>query len=192
MGKVSLARARQRERTRRALLNAAIQAVSSWGYERATIDLVAQAAGYSKGAFYVHFDSKERIFLELLKEAAACLVRVKPADRSSVVDSLAGLVRDHPYWAPLASEFTAHAWRNERVRHGLDELWEHCIEQVAAGLVEAGRAPSDVRAQAETIVEVFRGVALQSGADERTVRSSLERIVTLQTAVAGAGRRSAA
>ena len=37
------------------------------GYEGASIDRIAEEAGFSKGAFYSNFDSKEEIFLELLE-----------------------------------------------------------------------------------------------------------------------------
>ena len=37
------------------------------GYESASVDRIAEEAGFSKGAFYSNFDSKEEIFLELLE-----------------------------------------------------------------------------------------------------------------------------
>ncbi|MER3602444.1 MAG: TetR/AcrR family transcriptional regulator, partial [Thermus sp.] len=44
------------------------------GYHGTLMDQVAQEAGLSKGALYVHFPSKEELFLALLDAAAATLV----------------------------------------------------------------------------------------------------------------------
>ena len=49
-----------------ALLDSAAQLFARGGYEGASVDLIAESAGYSKGAFYSNFESKEAIFLELL------------------------------------------------------------------------------------------------------------------------------
>ena len=36
------------------------------GFEAAPIDVIAEDAGYSRGAFYSNFDSKDELFVELL------------------------------------------------------------------------------------------------------------------------------
>jgi AcrR family transcriptional regulator len=38
------------------------------GYHGTTIDDIIKAAGYSKGAFYWHFDSKEHILRQIIRE----------------------------------------------------------------------------------------------------------------------------
>ena len=40
------------------------------GYSGATIERIAEEAGYSKGAFYSNFENKEDIFLQLLERNA--------------------------------------------------------------------------------------------------------------------------
>jgi AcrR family transcriptional regulator len=62
-----LTRAESKEQTRAALLNSAHQVFLKLGYSRATLDLVAADAGYTKGAIYWNWDSKEGLFLELLQ-----------------------------------------------------------------------------------------------------------------------------
>ena len=59
-------RRRSREQTRQRLLDAALQVFARNGFERATIDEIVREAGFSKGAFYVHFESKEDLFWEML------------------------------------------------------------------------------------------------------------------------------
>lgn len=56
--------------TRSRLLASAMEVVSRVGYEITTVERIAEEAGYSKGAFYSNFDSKEEIFLELLETHA--------------------------------------------------------------------------------------------------------------------------
>src|SRR5580692_142570 len=61
-----LTRQESRLETRTRLLESAAQLFARGGYEGASVDLIAESAGYSKGAFYSNFENKEAIFLELL------------------------------------------------------------------------------------------------------------------------------
>lgn len=61
-----LTRAERKDQTRDALLRAAASVFMRFGYARATLDLVAADAGYTKGAIYANFENKESLFLELL------------------------------------------------------------------------------------------------------------------------------
>jgi TetR/AcrR family transcriptional regulator, transcriptional repressor of aconitase len=62
-----LTRQESRLETRTKLLESAAQVFARGGYEGASVDLIAENAGYSKGAFYSNFESKEVIFLDLLE-----------------------------------------------------------------------------------------------------------------------------
>jgi AcrR family transcriptional regulator len=62
-----LTRAQQQAVTRERLLAAAEKVIARHGFGGASIDLIAAEAGYSKGAIYSNFESKEAIFLELLR-----------------------------------------------------------------------------------------------------------------------------
>jgi AcrR family transcriptional regulator len=53
--------------TRDLLLSAAEQVFALVGYEKAQVEQIAEAAGFSKGALYAHFKSKEELFLALYK-----------------------------------------------------------------------------------------------------------------------------
>ncbi|MBV9213704.1 MAG: TetR/AcrR family transcriptional regulator [Actinobacteria bacterium] len=61
------ARAQGRE-ARRDLLAAALRLFAQRGYSQASVDEVAAAAGYSKGALYWHFSGKEDLLTALLEE----------------------------------------------------------------------------------------------------------------------------
>ncbi len=56
-------RERRLERTRSLLLDAAEQVFAERGFISATLDDIAKAAGYSKGAIYKYFATKEELFL---------------------------------------------------------------------------------------------------------------------------------
>jgi AcrR family transcriptional regulator len=61
-------RSERRARTRHQLLEAAARVYARRGFEVATLDEVAEEAGYTKGAVYDHFGSKEKLLLALLDE----------------------------------------------------------------------------------------------------------------------------
>jgi AcrR family transcriptional regulator len=54
--------------TRRKLLASAEKIFARSGYEAARLEDIAAAAGYTRGAFYANFDSKEDIFFALLEK----------------------------------------------------------------------------------------------------------------------------
>ena len=61
-------RAAKAAQTRSDLLTAAQHLISTKGYEAASVEEIAREAGYTKGAFYTHFDSKQDLFLAVLNE----------------------------------------------------------------------------------------------------------------------------
>jgi AcrR family transcriptional regulator len=68
MGRKRLTRREQQARTRSKLMGAASKVFSCKGMQQGSIDEVAQEAGYTKGAFYANFKSKEELFLAMLDE----------------------------------------------------------------------------------------------------------------------------
>jgi AcrR family transcriptional regulator len=112
--------------TRAALLRSASRSICEHGMHGASIDRIAAEAGYTKGAFYANFASKEELFLVILDEKfAAELERLeaamdgsgKPADeaRQAAEEFLTYVDRD-PEWPRLYQEFATHAARNDAFR----------------------------------------------------------------------------
>jgi AcrR family transcriptional regulator len=66
-----LTRAQRREQTRGPVLYAPGQVFARRGFHAATVDEVAEAAGYTKGAVYSNFANKEELFLALLDQRLA-------------------------------------------------------------------------------------------------------------------------
>lgn len=56
---------RSRENTRARLLEAAAQVFAEIGLEGATVEAVCDRAGFTRGAFYSNFESKDELFLTL-------------------------------------------------------------------------------------------------------------------------------
>jgi len=80
------------EAKRDAILKAARTVFESEGLEGASLRNIAAAAGYTPAALYFHFDSKEALYGELLREAIAnCLAAVEAAVAG--VDGASGRLR---------------------------------------------------------------------------------------------------
>jgi AcrR family transcriptional regulator len=58
------------EATRRKLLEAALLVFARDGFEAARIEDIASQSGYTRGAFYANFDTKEDLFFALLEQKA--------------------------------------------------------------------------------------------------------------------------
>lgn len=62
---VRMTATRSRENTRARLLEAAAQVFAEDGLDGATVEAVCERAGFTRGAFYSNFESKDELFLEL-------------------------------------------------------------------------------------------------------------------------------
>jgi AcrR family transcriptional regulator len=121
-----LTRKEKQAHTRQCLLEAAAKVFSRRGLAKGSIDEVAETAGFTKGAFYANFKSKEELFLAMLDERfAERLAEIEraiaegdgPEDeaRRAGADFTRYLAAD-PEWQRLFMEFTAYAARNEDFR----------------------------------------------------------------------------
>ncbi len=67
------------QRTREALLDAAAAVLLQRGYHETRVDDVVAAAGFARGSFYRHFDTKDHLFYALAEQAAARMVELLAA-----------------------------------------------------------------------------------------------------------------
>jgi AcrR family transcriptional regulator len=67
-------RSERRARTRAQLLEAAAHVYARRGFDAATLDDIAEEAGFTKGAVYDHFGSKENLLFALLDEHLAAQI----------------------------------------------------------------------------------------------------------------------
>ena len=90
-GAVRLSRADAKAETRKRLLEAARSVFTTVGYQGTRLDDIAARAGFTKGAIYWHFPSKQAIFLALI--AAAIEANLTTLARLIDVDGDAPAIR---------------------------------------------------------------------------------------------------
>jgi AcrR family transcriptional regulator len=122
-------RKEKQARTRAKLMRSASRLFCRHGLERASVDEIAQDAGYTKGAFYSNFKSKEELFLAMLDEKfGEELERIEGAlgtdetpDQAArhAGEDLIRFMRSDPEWERLYLEFVAYAGRNDEFRQEL-------------------------------------------------------------------------
>jgi AcrR family transcriptional regulator len=98
---------RQAERTqatKRKLLAAAKRVFARDGFEAARLEDIAAGAGYTRGAFYAHFKSKEDIFFALLEEWVRERIDSLTAALGQQEGPLEKLVALRRHYAELASD----------------------------------------------------------------------------------------
>jgi AcrR family transcriptional regulator len=141
-----LARAERKERTKGEVVEAARTVFLRRGFHAASLDEIAEEAGYTKGAVYSNFASKDELFLGVLDAHFERRMRryTDAALDEQTLDeayrAVAGLMfeedRREPEWAPLLLEFWAHASRRERLRAAVVERRERFLNAVAALIEE--------------------------------------------------------
>lgn len=89
--------------TRQKLLDSALNAFLQEGYSKVTIEAICEDAGYSRGAFYAHFTSKEDVFLEIIASQAN---KVTPIliERIERASSPSGMIEIVSEWAQERSQ----------------------------------------------------------------------------------------
>src|SRR5215831_3155314 len=122
-----LTRAEQAERNRALVLAAARQVFLARGYHGATLEQIADEAGFSKGVVYSQFDGKADMFLALLEariaERAAGNARVAEAavadggGLQALLEHLSRGDKETPGWLLLVIEFRVHAARDAELSH---------------------------------------------------------------------------
>jgi len=81
-----LTRAEKQARTRAALLDAAARVFVERGFQRASVELIAAEAGFTRGAFYSNFASKEELFLALCARSAESTIAAVRERVTSIED----------------------------------------------------------------------------------------------------------
>ncbi len=67
MSRKRMTREDSRDQTTQRLLDAAQKLIAKKGLSAASVEDIAEAAGYTRGAFYSNFSSKGDLFIELLR-----------------------------------------------------------------------------------------------------------------------------
>jgi AcrR family transcriptional regulator len=149
-GPTRLDRQQRRKQTRERLLDAASEVFARRGYAAASLDDVAQSAGYTKGAVYSNFASKADLFMALIERRIAEQAAPE-ALRDATLDQMVADLERHagtgesfdPGWLQLATEFWTSAMRDERMRTAVAEQYERA-RAITAGVFEEKFREADV------------------------------------------------
>lgn len=170
-----LARAEQREETRRRLIESAATVFARVGFEAAAIDAITEEAGYSRGAFYSNFESKDDLFLLLITAhldaevttLTKALSRIERAeDLAPAMERRYRVLGENSTWCLLTTEFQLYAMRggkkaaefaeiNESYRRRLGALMSEHADRLG---LQSSLSPYEF---AVSLVALSHGLALQ-------------------------------
>ena len=178
-----LTRSEQREKTRGCLVEAAAKVFSRRGYDNASLDEVAEEAGFTKGAVYSNFKGKEDLFLATIdahfEERLRSIKRVmqeEPDEQGTAhaagMDFMNKLNADPEYFA-LFFEFWAYAQRNPSVK----KKFLPRVQRFRAALAELFEAKSDAGLElpiasgqlASMLIAMAAGVTMERELDPKSV-----------------------
>ncbi|MCX2713315.1 TetR/AcrR family transcriptional regulator [Mycolicibacterium sp. J2] len=182
----------RREDVRDRILDAALEVFAAAGFAGATIDAIGQAAGFTKGAVYSNFGSKDELFLALLDRqfeqrgaviagafgsGAGDLTATTQAVSRSMLDSIHAQRAYHLVYL----EYWLRAVRDPQLRDQLVErsrvAAEHAVQVVAqAGPTLTGRQLAGL---AKLFLALTTGIAMEEILQPGSITvEGLERLLT--------------
>jgi len=162
---------RRRQHTRDLLLDAAEEVFAEKGFEGASLEEIAQRAGYTRGAIYKHFTSKADMFLALNARFNAKFLTVfegavdpgtpvDEVDMTSIAAQWHATQTNDPKLFALGLEFNLYVLRHpeerERVRQGRHEVAELIASFIQS---EADRIGETLRMPALTVARLVLAVS---------------------------------
>ena len=151
MATARLTRTERKARTRVDLLAAARRVFVERGFHAATLDDIAEEAGYTKGAVYSNFRGKDDLFLALLADHYEQRIGTHRAlfdalDLETVEDTQTAIARimyeayeREPAWWALTADFSTHASRDPELSRRLRALRERFLAAMAELIVGVGQ-----------------------------------------------------
>ena len=172
-----LTRAEQAARNRVLVLDAARRVFLARGYHGATLEQIADEAGFSKGVVYSQFESKADLFLALLEAR----ISERAAENARLAESLPGgdllALIDHftrgdqatPGWQLLVIEFRVHAARDVELSRRYAAVHARTVDALAGVIAEIwaqdSQAPAIApRRLAEIMLAFSTGATLEQAA----------------------------
>ncbi len=170
-----LSRQESRQQTRERLLEAATKVFSKRGFYEASLDEVAEEAGFSKGAVYSNFANKEGLFMALLdrhlkvelQNVTSQFTQEGKEGESTLRRSFATHLEEQRTWNMLSIEFSLYAMRHPVVQQQLAERYRLGREALATTVRETQQAKQDISKLspeyiAWALLALGNGLALQA------------------------------
>jgi AcrR family transcriptional regulator len=175
----------RRGEVRERLLVTALTVFNQRGYDGSTLDQVAAAAGFSKGAVYSNFASKDELFLALMdRQVEDYVARIRNVlngtrDDSSgrlTGDALTGMLTQDRDWQLLFLDYVGRAARDPRMRAHLAVHRARVRDLVAEsvrGVLGEDRNGLDVDSIAVTLLALSNGLAIERFIDPDAIPDAL-------------------
>jgi AcrR family transcriptional regulator len=170
------------EATKRKLLHAAFEIFARDGFEAARIDDVAAQAGYTRGAYYAHFQSKEDLFFAMLEhESRRYMERIrKGLDECITNEERIRTLREFyikrvvdRQWSILMLEFKLYAIRHPKLRAKLAELHRSISRRVKLeGLAGMQSMIPDNQTLRVVLQALLQGLVLENAYDPSSISQS--------------------
>jgi len=156
-------------------LEAAAECFGQHGYDAASVSLVCERAGVSKGAFYHHFSSKHDLLLELLDSWLQGIdeqLNMARVEATSVPEAILGMAeRAGPVfqmaeeYVPMFLEFYTKASRDPAVWQATIKPYRRYraffAQLIEAGIAEGSFGPTDSGVAARILLSIAFGLLLQ-------------------------------
>jgi AcrR family transcriptional regulator len=174
---VRLTRSQRQEQTRAQLVEAALRVFLRRGFHGASLDEIAEEAGYTTGAVYSNFKGKDDLFLAVLDAEAQRRFPLHTElmlQAGSIEDGLRAsaremvrYAREHPGWTAVYVEFWTHASRRPELRRRVAAQHEGLLDTVGGLVAEwAGRWGVGFRLPVREVVRgtyaISRGMGLET------------------------------
>jgi AcrR family transcriptional regulator len=161
-------RAETQAETRAQLLKTARQLFFEDGYHPTSLEKVADAAGYSKGAVYSNFRNKDELCTAVLDEVRAerlgevleIFGTPDTPSRTEAIRDWAQRVIGDPGWTTLEVEFAAHARPNEQLRTELAGRLDGILQMLTTATESADTADLKMPAREAATILLALGVGL--------------------------------
>jgi AcrR family transcriptional regulator len=139
-----LTREQSRQRTRELLLDAAAKVFAQRGYHAASVEEIAEEVGFTKGAVYANYPTKERLFLAVIdrqqqRQAQTFQAMAEPGRQAD--DAMGQLSQvaaptdsQAQQWGLLTLEFFLYAVRDPALREELAQRFRTTRKELAASL----------------------------------------------------------
>ncbi|NUR16753.1 MAG: TetR/AcrR family transcriptional regulator [Dermatophilaceae bacterium] len=163
----------RRQATRDRVLEAASDVFAERGFHGASVEDICERAGFTRGAFYSNFSSKDDLVLELSRRHSEALVdRIRAASKQeratadevlqAVFAALADDARGKERWLVLTTEFTLHAIREPGARRAWAAQQRRIRDELVA-VVDEAVARQGLTLPVPTDVFVRAAIALTHG-----------------------------
>ena len=155
-------------KTRAQLVKTARQLFFDDGYRPTSLEKVADAAGYSKGAVYSNFRNKDELCTAVLDEVRAerfgeVVAMLATPDTPARIEALrdwSERVIGDPGWTSLEVEFAVHARANEELRTELAGRFDGIRQMLTAAVESADSADLKMPGREAATVVLALGVGL--------------------------------